>query len=120
MKRCKSSSRSFPAFPGLLDPETGLQAIRDVFDGELLYPGNANNDAPDLVIGYEPGFRASWQTTLGGVPASLIDDNNKKWSGDHCISRRKPYPVFCLPLSQTDIPLDSIRDIARYARENWK
>ncbi len=72
--------------PQLQDPQTGLPAVREVFDGALLYPGNANGDAPDLVIGYEPGFRASWQTTLGGVPVSLVDDNNKKWSGDHCIT----------------------------------
>jgi len=107
------------SLPGLQDPQTGLQAIRNVFDGELLYPGNANNDAPDLVIGYEPGFRASWQTTLGGVPASLVDDNNKKWSGDHCITP-EAVPGVLFTSFKTDTPLDSIRDIARYARENWK
>ncbi len=107
------------SLPGLLDPASGLQAIRQVFDGELLYPGNANNDAPDLVIGYEPGFRASWQTTLGGVPASLIDDNNKKWSGDHCITP-EAVPGVLFTSFKMDPPLGSLRDIARYARENWK
>jgi len=107
------------SLPQLQDPETGLPAIRDVFDGELLYPDNANNDAPDLVIGYEPGFRASWQTSLGGVPASLLDDNNKKWSGDHCITP-EAVPGVLFTSFKTDTPLDSIRDIARYARESWK
>jgi len=107
------------SLPGLLDPETGLQAIRDVFDGEILYPANANNDAPDLVIGYEPGYRASWQTTLGGVPASLIDDNNKKWSGDHCITP-EAVPGVLFTSFKTEIPLDSLQDIARYTREFWK
>ncbi len=105
--------------PRLHDPQTGLQAIRNVFDAELLYPGNANDDAPDLVIGYEPGFRASWQTTLGGVPATLIDDNNKKWSGDHCITP-EAVPGVLFTSFKTDKPWDSIRDIARYAKENWK
>jgi len=104
---------------GLQDPQTGLQAIRDVFDGELLYPGNANSDAPDLVIGYEPGFRASWQTTLGGVPVSLVDDNNKKWSGDHCITPAA-VPGVLFTSFKTDMPLGSIQDIARYASEHWK
>ena len=104
---------------GLQDPETGLQAVRNVFDGELLYPGNANNDAPDLVIGYEPGFRASWQTTLGGVPASLVDDNGKKWSGDHCITP-EAVPGVLFTSFKTEIPLESLQDIARYAREYWK
>jgi predicted AlkP superfamily phosphohydrolase/phosphomutase len=107
------------SLPGLQDPETGLQAIRDVFDGELLYPGNANNDAPDLVIGYEPGFRASWQTTLGGVPSSLVDDNNKKWSGDHCITP-KAVPGVLFTSFKPEFPLDSLQDIAHYVRENWK
>ena len=105
--------------PELRDPQTGLPVIRDVFDGGLLYPGNANNDAPDLVIGYEPGFRASWQTTLGGVPASLVDDNNKKWSGDHCVTPAA-VPGVLFTSFKTDIQLESIPAIARYARESWK
>ena len=107
------------SLPQLQDPQTGLLAIRNVFDGVLLYPENANGDAPDLVIGYEPGFRASWQTTLGGAPASLVDDNNKKWSGDHCITP-EAVPGVLFTSFKTDIPLDSIRGIARYAREYWK
>jgi predicted AlkP superfamily phosphohydrolase/phosphomutase len=105
--------------PAMLDPESGLPAIRNVFDGALLYPGNANNDAPDLVVGYEPGFRASWQTTLGGVPVSLIEDNNKKWSGDHCITP-EAVPGVLFTSFKPDVPLDSIQGIARYAREFWK
>ena len=105
--------------PGLMDPVSGLPAIRHVFDGEQLYPGNANNDAPDLVVGYEPGFRASWQTTLGGVPVTLIDDNNKKWSGDHCITP-EAVPGVLFTSFKPDTSLDSIQAIARYARENWK
>jgi len=104
---------------GLNDPESSLQAIRQVFDAERLYSGNANNDAPDLVIGYEPGFRASWQTTLGGVPASLIDDNNKKWSGDHCITP-EAVPGILFTSFTTEGPLNSLRDIARFAKQTWK
>ena len=104
---------------GLNDPASGLQAIRQVFDAEQLYSGNANNDAPDLVIGYEPGFRASWQTTLGGVPAALIDDNNKKWSGDHCITP-EAVPGILFTSFKTEAPLNSLRDIARFAKDTWK
>lgn len=103
---------------GLQDPATGEQAIRDVFDGELLYPGNANDDAPDLVIGYERGYRASWQTTLGGAPAVLFEDNNKKWSGDHCITP-DAVPGVLFTSFKADMPLESLQDIARYARDDW-
>ncbi len=43
------------------------------------------NDAPDLFVGFNPGYRASWQTALGSVPKILIEDNKRKWSGDHLI-----------------------------------
>ena len=68
-----------------LDPDTGDSLVRRVFDRDDVYPGLANADAPDLVIGYEKNYRASWQTTLGGTPAKLVDSNDEKWSGDHCI-----------------------------------
>jgi len=103
----------------LQDPQGGLTVVRNVFDGAILYPGNAYGDAPDLVIGYAPGFRASWQTTLGAVPASLIDDNDRKWSGDHCITP-EAVPGVLFTSFKTDATLNSIRDIARFAREHWK
>ncbi|GAB4169102.1 MAG: hypothetical protein Kow0020_02770 [Wenzhouxiangellaceae bacterium] len=68
------------------DPETGRHVVSEVFDGARLYPGPAHvEERPDLVVGYDEGYRASWQTTLGAVPAALIEDNRQKWSGDHCI-----------------------------------
>ena len=106
------------SLPGLLDPKTGLQVVREVFDGAVIYPGNANQDAPDLVIGYQPGFRASWQTTLGGVPGSLIDDNEKKWSGDHCITP-EAVPGVLFTSFKPETPLDSLQEVARYARDHW-
>jgi predicted AlkP superfamily phosphohydrolase/phosphomutase len=59
--------------------------VRQVFDREDIYPGLAIDEAPDLVVGYEKNYRASWQTTLGGAPPELVETNREKWSGDHCI-----------------------------------
>jgi hypothetical protein len=42
--------------------------------------------SPDLIVGYGRGYRGSWQTALGGVPAVEIEDNNDAWIGDHCIN----------------------------------
>jgi len=69
----------------IVDPETGDSLIREVYDREDIYPGLAIAEAPDLVIGYEKNYRASWQTTLGGTPQKLVEINLQKWSGDHCI-----------------------------------
>jgi bisphosphoglycerate-independent phosphoglycerate mutase (AlkP superfamily) len=38
-----------------------------------------------LIIGWNRGFRASWETVLGGFPDEIFSDNNDRWSGDHCI-----------------------------------
>jgi predicted AlkP superfamily phosphohydrolase/phosphomutase len=70
---------------GALDPETGEPMVLKVYDAAEIYAGQKMADAPDLVIGYAPGYRASWQTALGGVPAKLVEPNNKKWSGDHLV-----------------------------------
>jgi predicted AlkP superfamily phosphohydrolase/phosphomutase len=53
------------------------------------FHGAQLDSAPDLVVGYYPGYRGSWQTALGATPAALIDDNTDEWRGDHCID-----PVF--------------------------
>ena len=67
------------------DPDTGETAVLNVSDGSDIYHGKKTADAPDLVVGYSHGYRASWQTALGGVPDLLVEDNTRKWSGDHCI-----------------------------------
>ena len=40
--------------------------------------------APDLIIGYRRGFRASWATCLGGLTEQVLLDNDSAWSADHC------------------------------------
>jgi predicted AlkP superfamily phosphohydrolase/phosphomutase len=67
------------------DPDTGEPMVLTVYDGDEIYRGSKAGDAPDLVVGYASGYRASWQTALGGVPDRLVEDNDRKWSGDHCI-----------------------------------
>ncbi|HYA17451.1 MAG TPA: alkaline phosphatase family protein [Bryobacteraceae bacterium] len=43
------------------------------------------HSSPDLIVGYAPGYRASWQTAQGEAPPQLIEDNNDAWIADHCI-----------------------------------
>lgn len=63
----------------------GSSAVRAVYDARAIYPGPHVDEAPDLVVGWQPGLRASWQTALGGVPAQVFEPNDLAWSGDHCI-----------------------------------
>jgi predicted AlkP superfamily phosphohydrolase/phosphomutase len=65
------------------DPDNGRRVIDTV---TATNPSVANkNVAPDLLVGYAAGYRASWQTALGETPANVIEDNNDAWIGDHCV-----------------------------------
>ncbi|MFB0527122.1 MAG: alkaline phosphatase family protein, partial [bacterium] len=68
----------------LTDPVTGKKVIVDVYKRENIYEGEYLNEAPDLVVGFNEGYRVSWQTALGGIPADVIVENKSNWSGDHC------------------------------------
>ena len=65
-----------------------------VYDGAEVFVGPHIEDAPDLLVGYAPGFRASWQTALGGAPATVFEANAQPWSGDHCIAPEAVPGVF--------------------------
>jgi predicted AlkP superfamily phosphohydrolase/phosphomutase len=67
-----------------IDPETNQRVIRTVYRASDVYTGNARAMAPDLIVGYNRGYRASWETCLGGVEASVLEDNKLAWSADHC------------------------------------
>ena len=68
----------------LRDPENGTTVVETVTEIHAA-PGN-QAVAPDLVVGYAPGYRASWATGLGEVPSTDFENNNDAWIADHCIS----------------------------------
>ncbi len=71
-------------FGALRDPDTGERVVRRIYTREELYRGPYFNEAPDLVVGFEEGYRVSWQTSLGGIPPEIIEPNERRWSADHC------------------------------------
>jgi predicted AlkP superfamily phosphohydrolase/phosphomutase len=62
----------------------GERVIRNVYRSDLMYSGNATALAPDLIIGYARGYRASWETCLGDLTQEVLLDNESAWSADHC------------------------------------
>jgi predicted AlkP superfamily phosphohydrolase/phosphomutase len=97
---------------GLKDPGAGGQvAVTRVYDKDAIYSGPYKDNAPDLLIGYNEGFRASWDGVTGIVNGTLFEDNTKAWSGDHCIDPALVPGVFFSNLKiRTATP--SIMDIA--------
>ncbi len=78
----------------LRDEEKGEVGINEMFDTAALYQGPYLSDAPDLIIGYNAGYRVSWDCATGMVSGPVFEDNRKAWSGDHCIDPRLVPGIF--------------------------
>lgn len=97
---------------GAVDPVTGLHPVSNV----RILGGGAVPDlpphAPDLIVGYADGFRASWETTLGQYSEEVVSDNTDRWSGDHCMDP-DAVPGVIISSLRTKIPDPALRDIGR-------
>jgi len=69
----------------IVDPSTGENIFKKVYRRSEVYSGKYLKDAPDMLLGYNWGYRNSWETALGEIPKNFIGINKKKWGGDHCI-----------------------------------
>lgn len=67
------------------DPQTNLPVITRVDLAKDAYHGPYSQSGPDLLVGYNRGYRAGWKTILGAFPPEVLEDNTNAWSGDHCM-----------------------------------
>lgn len=79
---------------GLTDPHTQQVAISGVFPDDSVFAGPYADNAPDLIVGYGEGYRASWDSVMGKVTGAVFEDNLKAWSGDHCVDPRLVPGIF--------------------------
>jgi predicted AlkP superfamily phosphohydrolase/phosphomutase len=70
---------------GLRDDGYDAVAIKQAYASHRLYRGPYKDQAPDVIVGYERGWRASWSCARGIADRTVFSDNTKAWSGDHCI-----------------------------------
>ena len=96
---------------GLRDEAAGEIAITEAYDRDRVYSGPYAGNAPDLIIGYNQGFRASWDSVTGKVNSTVFEDNTKAWSGDHCIDPRHVPGVFFFS-HKIEAKAPSIMDVA--------
>jgi len=102
---------------GLRDDQRNKVGIKEVFDTKVVYEGPYSENAPDLIIGYDNGYRISWDCASGMVAGPVFEDNEKAWSGDHCVDPRLVPGVL---FSNVSIPEDrepTLMDIAPSALE---
>lgn len=90
---------------GIVQPGAEREAVMEDLRKQLLAFRDPSNDhaiveavsatnadtvnasaAPDLIVGYGRGYRGSWQTALGGIPDSVVENNDDAWIADHCIN----------------------------------
>jgi predicted AlkP superfamily phosphohydrolase/phosphomutase len=67
----------------MTDPDDGTPIIRAVYKRDDIYSGPYLQNASELQVGMNEGYRVSWQTTLGGSPPGIVYKNDRKWSADH-------------------------------------
>ena len=59
--------------------------VHNVYRAEDIYSGDQLRDAPDLVVGFKPGYRMDWEAPVGGTTKEVVYDNTRHWRGDHLV-----------------------------------
>jgi len=95
----------------LHDSKYGQSSVKNVYISEKIYSGAQVDKSPDIVVGFNEGYRASWQTALGGSPSEIIEGNAAKWSGDHIVDP-SVVPGFMLTNFKTNHDNPNLMDIA--------
>ena len=85
----------------LVDPQSGTSAVKRTYITSKVYRGPYKDHAPDLIPGYQRGYRVSWETAVGRTTESVFHDNTKAWSGDHFIDPSLIPGVLWDPLEST-------------------
>jgi len=93
------------------DPKNGERVISEVYKAKEIYKGPYVKDAPDLLIGYNRGYRTGWEAALGAIPKNLFKDNTEKWSGDHCMDA-KLVPGIILTNKKIKLQNPALSDLA--------
>ena len=70
---------------GIRDPQSDTVAVHEAMPRENVYQGPYTEAAPDIIVGYNHGYRVSWDAAVGKTSPDVFSDNKKAWSGDHCI-----------------------------------
>lgn len=83
--------------PLLTEPDdtVGRRAVRSVAVLSEIYSGPFAHEAAELQVGFDRGYRVSWQTALlGGMRpgGAVFEVNDVPWSGDHCSTDRELVP----------------------------
>jgi predicted AlkP superfamily phosphohydrolase/phosphomutase len=94
----------------LRDPETGDSIVSRVYRPRDVYHGPQLAHAPDLIVGYNRGYRSSDESALGTLSRDWLEPNLDRWSGDHCIDHTE-VPGVLVANRPIDVPDPSLIDL---------
>jgi len=72
----------------MVDPRNGRNAVTLVVQTKRDFHGPYIDIGPDIIVGYNWGYRSSWESPLGEFPKEVFVDNDNPWSGDHSVDYR--------------------------------
>jgi hypothetical protein len=72
----------------MVDPRNGNHAVTKVVRTHRDFHGPYIDVGPDIIVGYNWGYRSSWDSPLGSFPREIFVDNLDEWSGDHAMDNR--------------------------------
>jgi predicted AlkP superfamily phosphohydrolase/phosphomutase len=93
----------------------GREVVHKVWQAEQAYHGALTAFGPDLIVGFNTGYRASAQTGLGEWEAEALEPNQDHWGADHCMDPGLvPGVLFCNQ-GLKDLSKPSFRDFPELA-----
>jgi predicted AlkP superfamily phosphohydrolase/phosphomutase len=95
----------------LSDPKNGSKVISCAYISEDNFSKNFIGRAPDIILGFDRGYRISDESALGTLSREMVSDNMGWWSGDHCVDPKKVPASFIANFKiQNQVP--NIQDVA--------
>lgn len=70
----------------LKDPANGENVVSQAFISEDHFSRDFLDRAPDIICGFNRGYRTSGESAIGGIEPNVLSDNLDWWAGDHCMS----------------------------------
>src|SRR5262249_31664176 len=59
----------------LVDSQTGAKAVKRAYVAQHAYRGPYKDQAPDVIVGYDRGYRVSWDAAIGRTTRDVFHDN---------------------------------------------
>jgi len=76
------------------------KVISNIYLKEEIYEGKYIKESPDMIIGFNKGYRMDWESPIGGFTTKSIYNNTRKWKGDHLVD-----PKFVPAVLFSNLPL---------------